>query len=143
MQDLLRQWGNTAELCSLCCQRACKEEEGERACTGGGGVRERERERESANNVILFRRQCCSQLCRAMKAHHQRLRVSAEKFSSSPPRVRCYPRLLCRYTFISSLVLSTLCVVSLCAHLFARDSTLLKSALQELIYVCRCACLQY
>lgn len=28
MQDLLRQWGNTAELCSLCCQQACNEEEG-------------------------------------------------------------------------------------------------------------------
>lgn len=42
MQDLLRQWGNTAELCSLCCQQACKEEEGEPARTGGGGVRERD-----------------------------------------------------------------------------------------------------
>lgn len=30
MQDLLRQWGNTAELCSLCCQQSCTEEEGER-----------------------------------------------------------------------------------------------------------------
>ncbi|TNN82949.1 hypothetical protein EYF80_006906 [Liparis tanakae] len=43
MQDLLRQWGNTAERCSLCCQQACKEEEGERARIGGGGVK-RERE---------------------------------------------------------------------------------------------------
>lgn len=32
MQDLLRQWGNTAELCSLCCQQACKEEEGGSEC---------------------------------------------------------------------------------------------------------------
>lgn len=117
MQDLLRQWGNTAELCSLCCQQACKEEEGERARRGGGGgVRERERKRESANNVILFRRQCCSQLCRAMKAHHQRPWGSEwvpRSFPSSPARVRCGPTLICRYTCISSPVFFTLHVVSL------------------------------
>lgn len=52
MQDLLRQWGNTAELCSLCCQQACKEEEGERTRTGGGGgVRGRERGRERVQTM--------------------------------------------------------------------------------------------
>lgn len=95
MQDLLRQWGNTAELCSLCWQQACKEEEGEQACTGGGrGGGERKREREGERE----RKQCHSvqeaMLQSSLPRHEstspatRRLRVSAEKFSSSPSCVR-------------------------------------------------------
>ncbi len=61
MQELLRQWENTAELCSLYCQWARREEEGEQEIE-----KERESQRmrqgERANNVIPFSRQCCSQL---------------------------------------------------------------------------------
>lgn len=49
----------------------------------------------------------------------KRLRVSAEKFSSSPPCVWCCPRLLNRYISISSLFLFSLYVVTLYVHLFA------------------------
>lgn len=133
MQDRLRQWGNTAELCSLCCQQACKEEEGERARTGGG-VRERERVQtmsfcSGGNAAVNFA---------ALWKHitTKSLRVCAEKFSSSPPCVWCGPRLISRYTFISSLVLFSLYAVSLYVYLFAKDSILLKLGLQDLIYVC-------
>ena len=70
-----------------------------------------------------------------------RLRVSAEKFSSSPPRERCSPRLICRYTFyfLSSLLYLACCLL-MSVSPFASDGILPKSALQELIY--RCACLQ-
>ena len=113
MQDVLRQWGNTAERCSLCCQQASVDgEEGERTARRREGQRERERERgrergregeregggeegmgegmrerEGANNVILFRRHCCSQLYHAMKAHQRRPRRAPTQvhrtFSSS------------------------------------------------------------
>ncbi|CAB1429933.1 unnamed protein product [Pleuronectes platessa] len=81
MQDLLRQWGNTAELCSLCCQQACKEEEGEREHAGGGG-----------GEAIL---QSTWPRHGSTSPATKRLRVSAEKFSSSPVGVRCRPRPIC------------------------------------------------
>lgn len=83
MQDLLRQRGNTAELCSLCCQHSCKGEEGGSILEEEEEEREEE-ERESANNVILFRRQCCSQLCLATRTQHRR--PPGSKFRCRPSR---------------------------------------------------------
>lgn len=66
-----------------------------------------------------------------------RLRVSAEKFSSSPPRERCSPRLIRRYTFyfLSSLIHLACCLL-MSVSPFALDGILPKSALQELMSVC-------
>ncbi len=55
MQELLRQWENTAELCSLYSQWARREEEGEQEIE-----KEREREREQENDAGRESVQCHS-----------------------------------------------------------------------------------
>lgn len=112
MQDLLRQRGNTAELCSLRCQHSSKGEE------GGVYWRRRRRRgrkrRESANNVILFRRQCCSQLCLATRTQHRRPPGSKFLLPSTPTES---PRRTSRYTSPLLFVSFSMCVSHLSATL--------------------------
>lgn len=115
MQDLLRQWGNTAELCSLCCQQACKEEEGEQACTGGGrGGGERKREREGEREQTMS---FCSGGNAAVKFAAPWKHITSNQEAQSECREvfllsflceRCGQRLVRRYAFLSSLVLFNL-----------------------------------
>lgn len=84
MQDLLRQRGNTAELCSLCCQQTCKEKEGEQACTGRGGEREGEyKQCHSVQKAMLQSTLPCREGTSPASMRHQW--VSTEKFFFFPP----------------------------------------------------------
>lgn len=95
MQDLLRQRGNTAELCSLCCQHSCK---------GGGGERileEEEREEEE--------RECkqCHSVQEAMLQstlpRHEDTAPAPARLKVSQPTIRTESsRLESRYTVLSS-----------------------------------------
>lgn len=83
MQDLLRQRGNTAELCSLCCQHSCK---------GGGERILEEEEREEEEREC---KQCHSvqeaMLQSTLPRHEDtapapsRLKVSQPPIRTSPP----------------------------------------------------------
>lgn len=94
MQDLLRQRGNTAELCSLCCQHSCK----------GGGERileEEEREEEE--------RECkqCHSVREAMLQstlpRHEDAAPAPARLKVSQPTIRTESsRPESRYTVLSS-----------------------------------------